>query len=54
MKTVGYNRPLYILPFDHRGSLETKILGFSRAAAVMEIARRYREFAGIFENARPA
>lgn len=25
----GYDRPLYILPFDHRGSLETKMFGWS-------------------------
>ena len=22
---VGYDQPLYILPFDHRGSFETKM-----------------------------
>jgi 5-dehydro-2-deoxygluconokinase len=28
MKTLGYNQPLYILPFDHRGSFETKLFGW--------------------------
>ena len=28
MKTIGFNRPLYILPFDHRGSFETKMFGW--------------------------
>jgi myo-inositol catabolism protein IolC len=28
MKTIGYHRPLYILPFDHRGSFETKLFGW--------------------------
>jgi myo-inositol catabolism protein IolC len=28
MKTIGYNQPLYILPFDHRGSFETKMFGW--------------------------
>jgi len=28
MKTLGYNQPLYILPFDHRGSFETKMFGW--------------------------
>jgi len=28
MKTIGYNRPLYILPFDHRGSFVTKMFGW--------------------------
>ena len=25
---VGYNKPLYILPFDHRGSFQTKMFGW--------------------------
>ena len=28
MKTIGFNQPLYILPFDHRGSFETKMFGW--------------------------
>jgi myo-inositol catabolism protein IolC len=28
MKTPGYNQPLYILPFDHRGSFESKMFGW--------------------------
>ncbi len=28
MKTLGYNQPLYVLPFDHRGSFETKMFGW--------------------------
>jgi 5-dehydro-2-deoxygluconokinase len=28
MRTLGYNHPLYILPFDHRGSFETKLFGW--------------------------
>ncbi len=28
MKTIGYDQPLYILPFDHRGSFETKMFGW--------------------------
>ncbi|HEV7406358.1 MAG TPA: metallophosphoesterase family protein [Chthoniobacteraceae bacterium] len=68
MKSLGYNQPLYILPFDHRGSFETKLFGWhgdltpaqtganeiSREAAVAEIASRYRDFTQIFEAARPA
>jgi hypothetical protein len=27
MKTIGFDRLLYILPFDHRGSFETKMFG---------------------------
>ena len=28
MKTLGFDKPLYILPFDHRGSFETKMFGW--------------------------
>ncbi len=28
MKTIGYDKPLYVLPFDHRGSFETKMFGW--------------------------
>jgi myo-inositol catabolism protein IolC len=28
MKTTGYDKPLYILPFDHRGSFQTKMFGW--------------------------
>jgi 5-dehydro-2-deoxygluconokinase len=41
MKTVGYDKPLYILPFDHRGSFETKMFGWHgdlTAAQTAEIA----------------
>jgi 5-dehydro-2-deoxygluconokinase len=27
--TTGHNQPLYILPFDHRGSFETKMFGWT-------------------------
>jgi 5-dehydro-2-deoxygluconokinase len=29
--TVGYDRPLYILPFDHRGTFQTKMFGWKGA-----------------------
>src|SRR5450432_4589046 len=29
MKTVGFDKPLYILPFDHRGSFQKKMFGWS-------------------------
>ncbi|HLN33517.1 MAG TPA: DUF2090 domain-containing protein [Gemmataceae bacterium] len=28
MMTAGFDRPLYILPFDHRGSFQTKMFGW--------------------------
>ena len=26
--TVGFDKPLYNLPFDHRGSFQTKLFGW--------------------------
>src|SRR5215470_6781577 len=28
MTTIGFDRPLYILPFDHRGSFQKKMFGW--------------------------
>lgn len=28
MTSIGFNKPLYILPFDHRGSFQTKMFGW--------------------------
>lgn len=28
MKSIGFDLPLYVLPFDHRASFETKMFGF--------------------------
>lgn len=30
MKNLGYDIPLYILPFDHRSSFELKMFGWGR------------------------
>jgi 5-dehydro-2-deoxygluconokinase len=41
MKTLGYDKPLYVLPFDHRGSFVTKMFGWHgdlTAAQTAEIA----------------
>jgi len=41
MKTIGFNQPLYILPFDHRASFEMKMFGWRgdlTAAQTAEIA----------------
>ena len=45
MKTIGFNQPLYVLPFDHRGSFETKMFGWHgelNAAQTAEIAAAKR------------
>ena len=38
MKTLGYNQPLYILPFDHRGSFETKMFGWHGKLTIAQTA----------------
>jgi myo-inositol catabolism protein IolC len=41
MTSIGFNEPLYILPFDHRGSFETRMFGWTgplSAAQTAEIA----------------
>src|SRR5260370_40893121 len=29
MTTIGFDQPLYLLPFDHRGSFQTKMFGWT-------------------------
>jgi myo-inositol catabolism protein IolC len=36
--TVGFDRPLYILPFDHRGSFQTKMFGWTGALTAQQTA----------------
>jgi myo-inositol catabolism protein IolC len=36
---IGYDRPLYILPFDHRASFEKGLFGFSAPLAAEQTAR---------------
>jgi len=45
MTTIGFNEPFYILPFDHRGSFQTKMFGWSgtlTSAQTAEIAATKR------------
>jgi hypothetical protein len=49
---LGFDRDLYIQPFDHRGSFQVKLFGWKGALTdAPEIARRYTEFVHIFEKA---
>jgi hypothetical protein len=53
--TLGFDQPLYILPFDQRESFQTKMFGWKGALSVAqtaEIARRYRAWVDIFAEAR--
>jgi 5-dehydro-2-deoxygluconokinase len=38
MTAIGFNEPLYILPFDHRGSFQTKMFGWSGALSSAQTA----------------
>jgi len=38
MKTIGFNRPLYFLPFDHRASFETKMFGWHGDLTIAQTA----------------
>lgn len=53
MKPRGYSKPLYILPFDHRGSFETKMFGWHEpltAEQTAEIAAaKYLIYEGFLE-----
>lgn len=39
MKTLGFNKPLYILPFDHRASFQTKLFGWPGALTPEQTAQ---------------
>ena len=39
MSPRGYDRPLYILPFDHRGSFETKMFGWHEPLSADQTAQ---------------
>src|ERR1700733_6154730 len=37
--SVGYDKPLYILPFDHRRSYGSEVFGFKEPMTAEQIAR---------------
>lgn len=52
--TVGFNKPLYILPFDHRGSFQKKMFGWDGdldARQTEEIAAAKRVIYDAFQSA---
>jgi myo-inositol catabolism protein IolC len=51
---LGYDRPLYILAFDHRGSFQKKFFGVSGEPNEEETARISDAKATIYEGARRA
>ena len=45
--TRGYDRPLYVLPFDHRGSFETGMFGWKGTLTPEQTALANRIAQGI-------
>jgi myo-inositol catabolism protein IolC len=39
MTTAGFDQPLYVLPFDHRGSFQTKMFGWKGALSPEQTAQ---------------
>src|SRR5271169_5815591 len=37
--TLGFDKPLYVLPFDHRGSFETKMFGWEGTLTAEQTAQ---------------
>jgi 5-dehydro-2-deoxygluconokinase len=38
MTTLGFDKPLYVLPFDHRGSFQKKMFGWDGALSLQQTA----------------
>ena len=54
MKTLGFDKPLYILPFDHRGSFQTKLFGWTGALTVDQTAQIAASKQVIYDGFRAA
>ena len=39
MKAIGFDNPLYVLPFDHRGSFQTKLFGWNGPLTILQTAQ---------------
>lgn len=51
---VGYNSPLYILPFDHRGSFQSKMFGWKGALSAEQTAEIAQTKAVIYDAFKAA
>lgn len=54
MKSLGFDRPLYILPFDHRGSFQTKLFGWPGALTPEQTAQIAASKQAVYEGFRAA
>jgi myo-inositol catabolism protein IolC len=39
VKAIGFDNPLYVLPFDHRGSFQTKLFGWNGPLTILQTAQ---------------
>ena len=51
--TIGYDQPLYILPFDHRESFQTKMFGWEGALSAAQTAEIAAAKQVIYDGFRP-
>jgi myo-inositol catabolism protein IolC len=54
MKTLGYTKPLYILPFDHRASFQSKLFGWTGTLTPEQTAQIAASKQIIYEGFRAA
>src|SRR6266481_5960605 len=52
--TVGYDKPLYILPFDHRGSFQSKMFGWKGTLTPEQTAEIAKTKQVIYEGFKAA
>ncbi|HEY7065212.1 MAG TPA: DUF2090 domain-containing protein [Chloroflexota bacterium] len=52
--SVGYNKPLYILPFDHRASFQTGLFGWKGTLAPEQTARVAESKQVVYEGLKAA
>jgi len=54
MSDLGYDQPLYVLPFDHRGSFQTKMFGWTGSLSDAQTAEIADAKAVIYEGFQQA
>lgn len=54
MRTLGFDRPLYIPPFDHRGSFQMKLFGWAGVLSANQTAQIAASEQVIYDGFRAA
>jgi 5-dehydro-2-deoxygluconokinase len=52
--SIGYDQPLYVLPFDHRGSFQTKMFGWKGALSAEQTAEIARTKEVVYDGFKAA